>query len=463
MRSCHNSRLFAFIRMRPVMARGQLMIAVLVNFIAAGWRQPAAPLPRARSSPGLTAMMIVPAAVSVAALLLVPAGRAYAQTPSPVVIPGVFDPDLADVKAGKDAEIRQAVEKFGHDCYPPTVTTYGSGGEFAGPLAGARADSIRAALGGGLNVVANTNKSAAIGSLGNGVQVSYGPFSPGDDKDPPVLEVHSDPPKGTKVTAGQQIKVTIKASERYADGHKSWPSGIQVIQLTADDGLVNSQDYGKPPDPCSVRTVTWPYTVPANPPPVLHLLAETENGAGLQATKSADFPTADWYGTLKGRAQGNMYNDAAMVTFSFDVANDNVITGKGHAKVTSAPQDFAGCTITLKVTPDEFDVDIGGRLDGGEFKLAIKYLKPGQVHRTQVCPKNPRSSGSADFPINPFLGVGVISVATGPNIGVTGGGFYHPRVRAEDGATNTLSTKDVAGEELTASIEIHAAKRAAKD
>src|SRR5207237_3485117 len=99
------------------------------------------------------------------------------------------------------------------------------------------------------------------------VQVSYDKFNSDDDKDAPTLNVTWVPRDGCKVKVGGQIKVTITARERYKDGHKSWPTGVFNIQLTADDGLVDSKNYGRAPDPCATPTFTpKPYTVPRNPP-----------------------------------------------------------------------------------------------------------------------------------------------------------------------------------------------------
>ena len=73
---------------------------------------------------------------------------------------------------------------------------------------------------------------------------------------------------------------------------------MQSIQLLADDGLVDSKDYGKPPDPCAVQTFSATYAVPANPPAIVHLRVVSEDGAGNQASKIADFPTSEaWEGT----------------------------------------------------------------------------------------------------------------------------------------------------------------------
>ena len=64
---------------------------------------------------------------------------------------------------------------------------------------------------------------------------------------------------------------------------------------------------------------------------------------GHEASEEADFPTADWYGTVTGHGQGNIYNDTAVVSFSFSEGTGGTITGKGRATVTSEKQPFANC------------------------------------------------------------------------------------------------------------------------
>ena len=91
------------------------------------------------------------------------------------------------------------------------------------------------------------SRSRADFKLGSGVTgndavvVSYPDAAIGKDKDGPILRTDSEPKKGSKVKAGDTIKVTIKASERFEDGHKSWPSGVRSIQLLANDGKAERQ------------------------------------------------------------------------------------------------------------------------------------------------------------------------------------------------------------------------------
>jgi len=122
-----------------------------------------------------------------------------------------------------------------------------------------------------------------------------------DDKAPPVLSGGSTPPHGTKVRPGEVIKVHITATEPTNRGPQE---GIQDIQLLGPEGLVDSAQYGNHPTACDLsrltKTFTTTYTVPNNPPPVIHLTAVAHDFVNNEsATLSADFPTGDaWTGTM---------------------------------------------------------------------------------------------------------------------------------------------------------------------
>ena len=199
--------------------------------------------------------LIAVAAVSLAALVAI---AAFAETPSGVTLSGLFDPELAELKTTE--QLKDAIKKAHRgDCYPPRATfkvVIAAGDAdplFLTTLANARYEALASALkqpppgapapaGEGalasLGVNEGQFKPGSILVEGNldYVQVSYDKFNSDDDKDAPTLNVTWVPRDGCKVKVGGQIKVTITASERYKDGHKSWPTGVFNIQLTADDG-----------------------------------------------------------------------------------------------------------------------------------------------------------------------------------------------------------------------------------
>jgi hypothetical protein len=114
-----------------------------------------------------------------------------------------------------------------------------------------------------------------------------------DDRAAPLLRGGSNPPHGTTVQAGDTIKIHITASEPTNKGAQE---GIEDIQLMGPDGLIDSADYGKHPIACDrsrlSKTLTTTYTVPENPPAVIHLTAIAHDFAGNESIPlSADFPT----------------------------------------------------------------------------------------------------------------------------------------------------------------------------
>lgn len=345
---------------------------------------------------------------------LVLARPTFAETPPPVTINNVFDPDLADVKPPATQAIRDAIgkAKASEDgCYPPPLATLtaevkASGdASFDASLGKTRADALQqtlAAMGYGQDRV----KTAFATGNSDNVQVTYKHSD--KDADAPRLKVAWNPPKGTKVKAGDKIHVTIIASERYADGHKSSPTGVQSIQLTANDGLVDSKDYGKPPQPCARQTLEVNYTVPGNPPAVVHLHAVAEDGVGNHGGEDADFPTGDkWEGTwhVTGIHDSQRYGAGGKLvrheetfdaTIAFYVSGDGVISGEGRASVGDPPGVADECTTTL--SPAHFDVPIqiigksSATVDGQP--LFTLEVKPDTVPSTftSKCPKGTQTS-----------------------------------------------------------------------
>src|SRR5437764_932421 len=207
----------------------------------------------------------------------IPIGSALAQLPPTATLNGIFEPDLAEVldpgqlKAAADKAKGDGKWKGDQECYPPSglrakfTSVIKQEGDplFLETLGNARGEAITAAL---KNAGVDSGRFSTAWEYGGdeSVRVTYEEFV---DVDPPVFrELHSDPEKGTRVKAGDKIKVTVVASERYIDGHKSWPTGVQLIELVADDGLVDSKAFPKPPSPCERAEFEAAYTVPDHPP-----------------------------------------------------------------------------------------------------------------------------------------------------------------------------------------------------
>ncbi len=326
-------------------------------------------------------------AVFVTAFMMIASPAAFGQQQG-VALKGVFDPDLADVK---QSEALSNAIKTGQKgtCYPPRIKTAivvepQGDPDFAKALANARA----AALGSYLSQAGVPNDQFEVsGTVGAAetVIMTYGKFSSDSDRDPPKFKVlHSDPPKGTKVKPGDKIKIKITASERYEDGHKSWPTGVRTVQLLGPNGLVDKNESSSMnPDPCATLSLEATYTVPNNPPDVIHLTAVAEDAVGHQLAEAADFPTVDtWKGTLHVAGEGNVYKDEADISLTFIVDKDGKISGTGRATVTPSPRTFIEsdkCIFMHSITPNTFDIAVEGRREADEFQLSIRPLTKATV------------------------------------------------------------------------------------
>jgi hypothetical protein len=231
---------------------------------------------------------------------------------TPCQIPNLFDPDLADLKSSGNQALEDFLQgaldvtKGGHKdmdrgCYPLPITIT----VFVKPIpddpslqnliATARMDALMNWLKAKGLDPQDVEPVNATGPQ-DGVEGTYNDV----DRDPPVLKMTSTPPENSKVKQGDQIKIHATASERHADGHKSWPSGVKSLQLIADGTVMEpTKDFGLKPPPCLVQPFEPVYTVPKNPPEIVHLVVHAEDATGHGTSQEADFPTrGDWYGRL---------------------------------------------------------------------------------------------------------------------------------------------------------------------
>src|ERR1700682_5155593 len=307
-----------------------------------------------------------PPLIAVATISLV----ALAQTPAPVppvstpaaaagtALSGVFEPDDIIIRPDAIGKLQEAVKKAHRDCYPPRVkfTVVVPGGAdplYVKTLAEARQVALNAALP-SLGLDAGQFKVDYVIGVVDGVLVSYDKFNE-DDKDPPMLKVTWVPKKGTKVKAGDKIKVTIKASERYEDGHKSWPTGVYDIRLAAVHGgseaKVEFMDYGRPTQPCERRTFEATFIVPRNPLQIVHLKAIAEDGVGHPASEDGKFPTVEvWHGTIETfedltltkSGDSHHYFERESVKFDLYETSKGKVEGQAHATWTASNEVVTG-------------------------------------------------------------------------------------------------------------------------
>jgi hypothetical protein len=167
----------------------------------------------------------------------------------------------------------------------------------------------------------------------------------GDDTLAPRVGVISTPARTTKVMAGDQIVLTVTATEKRSGG--PWQMGVEGIQVIGPEGLVDSEDYqdyrGKACDAKSwEQTFEVTYTVPENPPPQIELCAIGEDFAGNTQSSCGTFYTVDvWEGTMHSEStEGGILNCTEIwdMQLVFTVSEDGTIEGAGKGNFV-APYD----------------------------------------------------------------------------------------------------------------------------
>lgn len=327
------------------------------------------------------------AAISLAVLAVI---AAFADTPSGTALNGVFDPDLAEIKPEAIGKLKDAIKKAPRECYPPrvkfTVLTQNIGDPlFIKTLAEARVNALQDKDTGlpSLGLEPDQFKVDSVIGIVDGVLVSYGKFND-DDKEAPKLKVTAIPKEGSKVELGSQIEVTIKASERYQDGHKSWPTGVYNIQLIDDDGVVKSENYGKPPNPCATPTFQATYTVPCKS--TVHLTAIVEDGAGHKDSWVGEFSTVGvWHGTdetfydiTSNDVPYNRQTYHLLVTFDLCETSKDKLEGQAHATWTSSQEGSGGgiCPrVKTRQDPETvaWDMHLTGKIEHWSGSTRFKF------------------------------------------------------------------------------------------
>jgi len=191
-----------------------------------------------------------------------------------------------------------------------------------------------------------------------------------DDKTPPVLSVGSTPPHGSKVHPGEVIKVHITATEPTDRGPQE---GIQDIQLLGPAGLVDSAQYGNHPTACDLsrltKTFTTTYTVPNNPPPVIHLTAVAHDFVNNEsATLSADFYTADvWTGTA--HIVTHITDPPLCPSTSVEDSTFNLVVGSNGAVKGTRTWVIKATSCGAPSTEGPYTFPQFGQVSGGKFHL----------------------------------------------------------------------------------------------
>ena len=197
----------------------------------------------------------------------------------------------------------------------------------------------------------------------------------GPDETPPVLEVTSDPPPGSKVEPGQTITVSIVGRETKGG---TWQTGVKQIKLTDFDtgAVLGDQIFGEEALPCAQKA--WSkgldvvYTVPEDAPPEIHLMAEAFDFAEKRGSFGLSYYTGEVWtggGALTSSAtypDGSACTDAVGISYTFGIGDDGAITGTGlgtHTEEAHCPFPAPGAQW------ETFALTVSGRLDGQTIRL----------------------------------------------------------------------------------------------
>jgi hypothetical protein len=331
---------------------------------------------------------------------LAPIGAALAQTAGtagPVSLGDLLKPGDVDLRDGAEAKLREAAAQTINPrsgCAVMAkfkVTVKGGDPLFQAALAAARRDVLKAVLADS-PASRRFEFSYEVGSRDD-VQVEYDRVP---DREKPKLHTSSVPPKGTKVKAGDQIKVTMVAR----DDATKWQTGIQRIQLVAQnpggDALVGAQDY--PPvirpnceDRPEPRTLVLTYTVPRNPPPIVRLRAIAEDFANHHDTDVGEFPTGDWVGTFTwthicvGGGSRDETRGVSDLTLDYDGRGN--LTGMLAGSTPERTQTVPTCSFRY-VAPGTFSAKLVGSYTPGADAFSAQAVEvrttPGRASWT--CP-----------------------------------------------------------------------------
>ena len=333
-------------------------------------------------------------AVSIAVLAiggvssLAPIGSVFAQTPgttAPVLFDDLFDrPDGVELKPGAAQRLADAARRAQAPGSCPlgkfTIFVPPEGDlRFQKALGEARQRAVLDALNRqGIDPSRFFVDSQNFGGeFGKDTMLEY---DAGRDRTAPTLEVTWTPPKATKVKAGG--KITAKAVAR--DDANRWQTGINTIDLDVQGGRsFGFQDYPWPQPPCErpppPQTLEGTYTVPSNPPPIVRLRAVTKDFAGHEARDIGEFPTGDWYGSLKFSSEGVVLGVKTTMTDNMDIALDHDgqgnLTGSLAGNRSFNVQDHPDCNWAITI-PNKLRGKLIGSYTPAADVMSIQLIEP---------------------------------------------------------------------------------------
>jgi hypothetical protein len=229
----------------------------------------------------------------------------------------------------------------------------------------------------------------------------------GADTRAPVLRVVS-PSVGQQVKPGDTVMIVLAAEEPENAG--AWQTGLRRVELRDPDGRTQEQTTGADgPRACAdkVRSgeAAFRYEVPPDAAPgrPLEFVAAAIDWADNRATRPFTLVVEGgdtWTGRLTAGSSavsvglsGSIAADSAQGTFSFIVAPDGTLSGRGTATVMTPPTQVSleggTCMFTHVQEPAQFEIEVQGRRTGTTFELQIRA--PGVATRTTtaVCSAAP--------------------------------------------------------------------------
>jgi hypothetical protein len=221
----------------------------------------------------------------------------------------------------------------------------------------------------------------------------------------PRLNTTSDPPKGTKVKAGDLIEVTMTATDN-ANASQSGVKSIYLVDLQTNGFVdVKSFDASSKCTATARRPPTFkaqPYKVPPNPPPLVRLEASAEDFAGKLDSDLGVFPTGDWYGTMKLEREIVNTGYKHTITWTFAVSEVSIerqdrdprgkiiytearVRGRAVGQIVYTPTSkFEECTYQHNIQPARFEMEVTGKRQ--DDRLIIDFPDPGVIDTVrQTC------------------------------------------------------------------------------
>jgi hypothetical protein len=230
------------------------------------------------------------------------------------------------------------------------------------------------------------------------------------DREKPTLRTTSDPRKGSKVKPGDEIVVTMVAR----DDANRWQSGIKSVTLVATsdgDALIAGPTYPPRPSGCNdvprEREVRATYRVPADPPPIVRLVATAVDHVGLTDVDIGEFPTGDFYGTLNYSGGQTPHQHVMRADFVLNHDGRGNLAGAmvGETRFIDA-STAPGCFTTM-IRPHRFRVALTGAFtEARAIKAFIGDIEDTPMVLNNRCPTYNATDQVTQLGFRNYIGLG---------------------------------------------------------